>query len=354
MEVEQGVISWLLEPNNPPVRFLTLTNLLKKADDGPEVIDTREHLMDYGVTERILDHVDQLVSDQEFSKNYWKYTSKYWQLVFLGQLMVDGRDPRIEKLAKNILHERKWIIKSGAQCLTANILRAMQRLGYADHPVVQQEIEALAQRIIKEKGVECTAMNYSLLSHCFMAQPKILLCFAEIPKTQRSETVNSAIELMVNSLLDHEVYFYQSSHRSQWRKVLDKAPKSKDLPSGETVKEWIFLQRNDFLSTRGFGEPVPKKGWVKFGFPLHYNSDILEAMYALALLDIPLSGQLERPLNIIKNKMGRDGSWLLDNSLNGKMWVDIEEKGKPSKWITYFSLFVLNHYGWSKNGLKSI
>jgi hypothetical protein len=26
------------------------------------------------------------------------------------------------------------------------------------------------------------------------------------------------------------------------------------------------------------------------------------------------------------------------------MWVDVEEKGKPSKWLTYFALLVLDHF----------
>jgi hypothetical protein len=31
----------------------------------------------------------------------------------------------------------------------------------------------------------------------------------------------------------------------------------------------------------------------------------------------------------------------LENTLNGKMWVDIEQKGKPSKWVTLRALRVL-------------
>jgi hypothetical protein len=34
----------------------------------------------------------------------------------------------------------------------------------------------------------------------------------------------------------------------------------------------------------------------------------------------------------------------MENSLNGKMWADVEVKGQPSKWITYFALLVLNHF----------
>jgi hypothetical protein len=35
--------------------------------------------------------------------------------------------------------------------------------------------------------------------------------------------------------------------------------------------------------------------------------------------------------------------WRLEKSLNGQMWVDVEVKGQPSKWITLFALVVLEH-----------
>jgi hypothetical protein len=31
----------------------------------------------------------------------------------------------------------------------------------------------------------------------------------------------------------------------------------------------------------------------------------------------------------------------MEKSFNGKMWADIEEKGKPSKWVTLRALRVL-------------
>ena len=40
-----------------------------------------------------------------------------------------------------------------------------------------------------------------------------------------------------------------------------------------------------------------------------------------------------------------DGRWLMKHSLNGKMWADIEVKGKPSKWITLRALRVLKAAG---------
>ena len=38
---------------------------------------------------------------------------------------------------------------------------------------------------------------------------------------------------------------------------------------------------------------------------------------------------------------GLDGRWALRNSFNGKTLVDIEAKGKPSKWIPLRALLAL-------------
>ena len=37
--------------------------------------------------------------------------------------------------------------------------------------------------------------------------------------------------------------------------------------------------------------------------------------------------------------------WLMANCLNGKMWVDIERKGQPSRWVTLHALRVLRRLG---------
>ena len=98
------------------------------------------------------------------------------------------------------------------------------------------------------------------------------------------------------------------------------------------------------MQEHGFGGHTPKQYWTRFGFPLNYNSDIVEAMLALASVGTPMSEELEKPLQIIRKKRTPDGTWLLDRTFNGKMWVDVEVKGQPSKWITLFALLVLDHF----------
>ncbi len=345
MVIEQKTVDWLLEKDNPPVRYLTMTELLGEAENSEEVRLAKQDLMDYEVTKAILEKSDEFWNGGE--KAYWKYTGKYWQIIFLGQFLANGNDPRIRDGTLETIEERKWIHKRGGQCLTANMLAAFIRLGFGDHPVVKRETENLAERIVKDRGVDCEVMEYSLLSRCHMSIPKQLLCFGLIPK--QSSVMQEAMDMLSKELVSWEVHNYVPGNNRQWQKILKQAPKRTELPKGQTVKGWISERKEDFLFTEGLGDRKPKPGWMKFGFPLHYNSDILESMYALARVNAGMSDSLEKPLDIIAKKGTDDGRWILENSLNGKMLADVEEKGKPSKWVTFFALYVLNHF---KNAMQ--
>ena len=341
-----ATIEWLLGEDNPPIRYLTLVSLLGKSSQAAEVREAQARLMDYPVTREILEHGPEFWPPEGngFTKSYQKYRGCFWQMIFLGQFLADGRDPQIAQGVESILEKREFVDRRGLQCLTANILGAAIRLGFSDHPVVVEELDVLAQRITTGGGIRCEAMGWSLLEHCTMCIPKLILCFAEIPEAERSESVRKAIEILVASLLENHVHVYVSSHRKAWQDVLAAAPKKEDLPKGETVKAWIADQKRKFLEQQGYGEKAPKPGWLKFGFPLNYNSDILEALFALSRVGTSMSSALEEPLRVVRSKMTDQGTWKLENSLNGKMWADVEEKGKPSKWLTLTALRVLAHF----------
>jgi hypothetical protein len=342
-----AAIDWLLEEDNPPVRYLTLKHLLRKPETDPELARTKSRLMHYKATLGILKHGDRFWRDED--KAYQKYTGKYWQVIFLGQFLADGKDRRIAAGISTIVNQHEWMlrlpIKDGAHCLTANVLAALTRLGYGEHPVVQRERQALAQRVVNDGGIDCGVMGYSLLPYCYMAQPKLLLCFSQVPPGGRTPAMESAIKLLVRRLLEHEVFVYVPGNQTDWQKIAASRSGRSGLHPGQTVKQWVSDQKDAFLLKRGPGDPKPKQGWLKFGFPLHYNSDVLEAAYALAESGTPMSAALERPLRLIESKMTPEGQWVMENSLNGKMWVDVETLGKPSKWLTYYALRVLSHFG---------
>jgi len=342
-----STIQWLLGADNPPVRYLTLVHLLGRDPKSAEVHDAKSQLMDYAVTREILAHGAEFWPPKgpAFGHSYQKYHGRFWQMIFLGQFLADGHDPRIAPGVESILESRDFVDKRGLQCLTANVLCATMRLGFTDHPIVSDEVEALARRIGEDGGIACEAMGYSLLEHCYMCIPKLIFCFAQIPEPERSESVKVAIELLAGKLIEQQIHIYVPSHRKAWQEVLAEAPKKADLPKGETVKAWIADRKRRFLEENGYGTREIKAGWLKFGFPLNYNSDVLEALLALAQIDTPMSPALEEPLRIVRSKRSEHGTWKLENSLNGKMWADVEKKGQPSKWLTLAALRVLAHFG---------
>ena len=85
--------------------------------------------------------------------------------------------------------------------------------------------------------------------------------------------------------------------------------------------------------------------WFKFGFPLSYTSDVLEVCLALCEGGGGRDVRLTNAIELVISKRDADGRWAMKHSLNGKMWVDVEKKGKPSKWVTLRAMRVLKAAG---------
>jgi hypothetical protein len=67
---------------------------------------------------------------------------------------------------------------------------------------------------------------------------------------------------------------------------------------------------------------------------------VLETLAVLVALGYGRDPRLVDAVEWLLNKQDAQGRWILEHGLNGKMWVDIEQQGKPSKWITLRALRV--------------
>lgn len=65
----------------------------------------------------------------------------------------------------------------------------------------------------------------------------------------------------------------------------------------------------------------------------------------LADLGYGADPRLAGAIQLILSKQDAQERWKLENSLNGKMWADIEVKGQPSKWVTLRALRILKRAG---------
>jgi hypothetical protein len=312
-------LPWLLEPDNPSVRYFALRDLLDRPDADPDLHAARAAIMRSEPVRAILAarHPD----------GYWvkpgpgyspKYTSTVWQVMILADLGADGSDQGIRESCEYLLAHAQargggfslTAAPSGVlHCLNGNLTYALLTLGLppADERI-QQALDWQAGAILGEgaayyasgttgPGFGCVA-NGAL--PCAWGAVKALKAFALLPPEARTPRIQRAIDAGVEFMLSRD---------------LARA----DYPYAERISS----------------------NWFKFGYPLSYTSDILEALEVLARLGHAQDPRLAGAIEFALSKQDSHGRWKLAHTLNDKMWVDIEQKGKPSKWVTLRALRVL-------------
>jgi hypothetical protein len=319
---------WLLETDNPSVRYFSLTDLLDKPETGPKVTAAKNEIMHIGTVPKILAKQNDL--------GYWEapdrfYTAKYkgtvWQLIILAELGADGNDERIRKACEfimensqdresggfSILHSAKT---GGGRhsgvipCLTGNMVWSLIQFGFLDDPRVERAISWIAQYqrfddgdVPVPKGWPYDRLTSCFSKHsCHMGAAKALKALAAIPAHKRSGDVKSAIEAGAEYWLIHHVH-----------------KKSHDLSS------------------------VSKPSWLKFSFPLMYQTDMLEILDILTSLGYR-DERMQEAVDLVISKQDDLGRWNLERTFNGRFQTNIEQKDKPSKWVTLKALKVLKRF----------
>jgi hypothetical protein len=319
-------IEWLLEPDpeNPGVRYFTFMDLLDKDHDDPEVRQAQEAVMKTGSVPIIL--------EAQNPEGFWveplggyspKYQGTTWQILILAELGADPTDERVRHGCEYVLDHS--IASNGAfaagkkpvpslviPCLNGNMIFALIRLGYKNDPRVGGAIDWMARAITEEgefaylkSGTTgpCFSCSANLAQPCGWGANKALRAFAAIPEDERSQLLKRAIQTGVEFLLSRD-------------------PAEANYPSTERVS-----------ST-----------WFKFGFPMSYWSDVLETTSVLVDLGYGKDPRLAHVFEFILEKQDDQGRWRLENTLN-RMWVEIEVKKEPSKWVTLRALRALKRAG---------
>jgi hypothetical protein len=308
-------IPWLLESQNPSARYLTLTGVLGRPMDEPEVLAAQSAIPGWGPARAIL--------DAQWSEGYWmrpgigyspKYRATVWQVIWLAALGAPCTEA-LERacdyvLGHNRLPDGRFSAQKTAQgavaCLNGNLLRAMRQLGFED-PRLDESTEALAEMAIRDRfrcrfnarSPKPARMRDGL--PCAWGAIKALGAFAEIPRRERSAAVQSAIE------------------------------------------EGLALLRSaDLASGRYPAAMKPSPLWQMFGFPLGYTSDLLEALEVLGRLGTGNVPGLAAAVVIARGKQDSAGCWKLEYTPDNT-WASFGQLGKPNKWVTLRALRALKY-----------
>ena len=315
--LDRGTVNWLLEPDNPSVRYFALCTVLDRSEEDSEVRAAKSEIMKCGPVPAILalQHPDGWWGRPDVTYKPLMYRSTAWQLMFLAELGADPGDGRVRRGCEYVLHsmqtERGDFPARGAQyhkfaladmlCYDAMTTWALLRSGYVNDPRLERAFSFIAQAI-EEAGFRC---HFNGGNPCAWGAIKALRALAEVPASRRSAEVQRAIKAGVALLLDGDL-----AHASYPTK-----------PGGEISQQWF-----------------------RFGFPRGYQSDILQALEVLTGLGYAQDARLQPALDFVRQKRRPDGTWRLDET-PGVMWVPLEARGQPSKWITLLAVRVLKRAG---------
>lgn len=326
--LKKDATEWLLETDNPSVQYFALTELLEKPENDPEVKDAKDAIMNHGVVPKIL--------GKQNNQGYWVapdkfYTAKYkgtvWQLIILAELGADGSDERVRKACEFLLEHSQdresggfsvWLNKregggrhSGViPCLTGNLVWSLIKLGYLDDARVERAINWIAKYQRFDDGAKPVPKGwpYDKMTSCFskhschMGVVKALKALSAVPVDRRSDAVKDTIEKGVEYMLIHHIH-----------------------------------KRSHDLSR------LSKPGWTRLGFPLMYQTDVLEILGILTALGVR-DERMQEAVDLVVSKQDERGRWILENTFNGRFQTNIEQKGKPSKWITLNAMKVLKRF----------
>ncbi len=341
--VPPETVEWLLAEENPAVAVLTRRALLGKSDDAAaKRLWKRRN--EYEPVARIL--AAQLDDGSWITpgQDYKKYQGSLWQVHFLGELYASGGGERVQRAAdyafSRQLDDGSWSCSNGRPagsitCLTANVGRALARLGWERDERVIAALE-YCTRLHEELGViDCRfGGEYQLNGYCHMLTPKLLMFLGEIPHELWPDGANKLRDACVSALRDKQVF----------RSLPAEAREFQDAIWSKPAKERDGM-RESFLTEIGELHYKEKPGWLRFGYPLSYNSDVLEALWALSLHEAAPRPEYAEAIEVVRKTADKQMRWKLRNTFNGKMLADIEVKGEPSRWLTLRASRVLEWAG---------
>ena len=298
---------WLLEEENPHVRFFTLLWLLDREVDDPAVVEASEKISQSAPVTKIL--------KQQKPEGYWGSDPRPLHST-KGQLMVlRWLGYRGDEVAQKALNYRlegciqedggfAYVIKERTMylpCHGAETLRYMLWYGMEDDPRARVLLNWLLSKQTEEGGWPC--ISKANPHSCFWASAVVLRSFAELP--------------------------------SDW--ITDEVERAR-IAANE-----MFLSANLYEHHRSLGKPSPR--WFEFGFPIQWDSDVLEVLTLLGPYVDPDDGRIQEGLGKVMEKQDDAGRWPCEKHPKGGRWVGkyipLEEIGKPSKWVTLHVLRML-------------
>jgi hypothetical protein len=316
--MDDTVVNWLLESENPSIKYLTLTELL---GEPPESKEAQKIKMEIPKSSMILSLFSGQQSNGSFNCNvYDKWMGAHWRLPLLVDLAIPEGDTRAIKAAVTVLDwlhsekHKKFILsingltrRCGSQ--EGNALGVCCRLGMAKNPRVEYLAESLISWQWPDGGWNCDRDA----SACHSSFHESVIPAWGLLEYHRATGDNEALAAATRT--------------------------------GE------FILRHRLFRSEKTGEII-HPSWLCLRYPHYWHYDILQGLSVISMLGMLGDSRTAEALNIIEQKRQSDGRW----KANGYHWKYLRTKkrysspvdwwrGKPNKMITLKALKILKAAG---------
>jgi hypothetical protein len=313
-------VEWLLEDDQPSIRYLTLTQILGRTKSDPAVRAAKARLAREGWVAGILaarDPAGWWVRDRGWLEP--RFVGTHWNLLALADLGATREIPAVERSCEF------WMDKSplqgggvggfgkgkGHHCYTANMARGLLRMGYEDDPRVRKTLEWIVRTAHPKGGWACRFSTNGPATSRSLDAWEGLGAFAAYPRAKWTAAMQTCVERSAEYYLERELH----------------------------------VQGDDY-------EP-----WYRFHWPVHYYYDLMVGLDCLTALGYGGDRRLGFALDLLRKKRRPDGRWNLDAvqpdyDAESARWfaqhpdqrpapLTFEEPGRPSKMITLRALSIL-------------
>jgi hypothetical protein len=299
-------IPWLLEPQNPAVRFSTLRDLLARPANDPDVLQAKAELPAYPPLAELLAH--QKPGGYWIKRDYYlpKHYGTFWVLCVLGDMGLTAGHPQIRKSCEFIFSfqrdhgpfcRRRRVSGQGivwdtdpAPCTHARIVRFLIQFGYGRHPRVRRAINWLMETQRGDGMWDCGRPDRP---GCLRATHDVLRVTALDSETAAHPAVTRGAAAISDLLMEPGMSRYHVS--IPW-----------------TTLQWPPLD----YSLAGIPESLARLGYT---------------------LDHP---KIAQATDYLLSRQLPDGSWPLDQT-SSRPPFDPGSPGQPNRWVTLETLKAL-------------
>ena len=312
---QSAALAFLLEANQPSMRYRTLTELLGRKESDPDVRKARSEILERGWASEILARRHPGGGWNDAGSQYRpKYLSTNWMMLVLADLGLTREVPEVEEACEVWMDGftgKGGVLGSSSKgnphyCIAANLARALIRFGYADDARVRRTLDWLVKSADPKGGWSCFGSGRNLDSW------EALSAFAAYPRSKWTRKMQACVEKGAEFFLERQLYIQGDRY-----------------------------------------EP-----WYRFHYPPHYYYDLLVGLDFMTALGYAGDPRIGYAVDYLRSRQRPDGTWSLDAvhpDLEGaaaRWYVThpkhrptpfaLEKVGRPSKMITFTALRVLD------------